>query len=45
MRPEKYYAIEGVINLVFFVLLMILGVYIIGLDLVRAWGVSIPGIG
>lgn len=45
LRPEKYYAIEGVINLVFFILLMCLGVYIIGLDLVRARGVHIWGIG
>lgn len=42
LRPEKYFAIEGVINLVFFILLLTLGVYIIGLDLVRAWGVSMP---
>lgn len=45
LRPQKYFAVEGIINLVFFILLMGLGVYIIGLDLVRAWGVSIPGIG
>ena len=45
LRAEKYFAIEWVINLVFFVLLLGLGIYIIGLDLVRAWGVRIPGIG
>lgn len=42
LRPEKYFVIEGVINLVFFVLLLTLGVYIIGQDLVRARGVKIP---
>ncbi len=45
IRPEKYFAVEGIINLVFFMLLMALGIYIIGLDLVRAWGVNIPWIG
>ena len=45
LRAEKYFAVEGVINMVFFVLLLALGFYIIGLDLVRARGVNIPGIG
>lgn len=42
LKPEKYFTIEGYINLVFFVLLMGLGVYIILKDLVRFWGVHIP---
>jgi regulator of sigma E protease len=45
LKPEKYFTIEGVINFVFFVLLMGLGVYIIFKDLVRFWGVKIPFIG
>ena len=45
LRADKYFAIEGGINLFFFILLMVLGIYMIALDLVRAWGVRIPGIG
>lgn len=45
LRPEKYFAIEGIINMVFFVLLLGLWIYLILLDLVRARGVNIPGIG
>jgi regulator of sigma E protease len=45
LQPEKYFTIEGVINFVFFVLLMGLGIYIIFKDLVRFWGVKIPFIG
>lgn len=43
--PEKYFVIENYINLFFFVVLMGLGIYIILLDLIRFWGVSIPRIG
>ncbi|MEI6425930.1 MAG: site-2 protease family protein [Candidatus Absconditabacteria bacterium] len=42
LKPEAYFNIEGYINLVFFVLLMGLGVFIIFKDLVRFWGVHIP---
>lgn len=41
-KPEAYANVEGVINFVFFVLLMLLGVYIIFQDLGAAWGVKIP---
>lgn len=41
-KVEKYFTIENYINIVFFVLLMALGVYIILKDLVVAWGVNIP---
>ncbi len=43
--PEKYFVIENYINMFFFVILMWLGIYIILLDLIRFWGVSIPWIG
>lgn len=43
LRADKYFAIESGINLFFFIILMILGIYMIGLDLVRARGVHIPG--
>lgn len=43
LRPAKYFAVESRINLTFFILLMGLGVYILLLDLVRAWGVHIWG--
>jgi len=42
LKPETYFNIEGYINLVFFVLLMTLGVFIIFKDLVRFWWVHIP---
>lgn len=45
LKPEKYFTIEGFINLFFFILLMGLGIYIIFKDLVRFWGVKIPFIG
>ncbi|AHB41142.1 RIP metalloprotease RseP [candidate division SR1 bacterium RAAC1_SR1_1] len=45
LQPEKYFTIEGFINLFFFVLLMGLGIYIIFKDLIRFWGVKIPFIG
>lgn len=45
LHPEKYFTIEGIINFVFFVLLMGLWIYIIFKDLVRFWGVKIPFIG
>lgn len=45
LQPEKYFTIEGVINFVFFVLLMWLGIYIIFKDLVKFWGIKIPFIG
>ena len=42
LKPEAYFNIEGYINLVFFILLMGLGVFIIFKDLVRFWWVHIP---
>lgn len=42
LKPEKYFTIENYINLVFFVLLMWLGVYIILKDLVRFEVMKIP---
>lgn len=42
LKPEKYFNIEGYINLVFFVALMTLGVYILLKDLVRFWDIGIP---
>lgn len=42
LKPEKYFTIENYINVVFFVLLMGLGVYIILKDLIRFWAVKIP---
>lgn len=44
LKPEKYFAIEWYFNFFFFVLLMILGLYIIGMDLQRFWWVEIPWI-
>lgn len=44
LRPEKYFAIEWYFNFFFFVLLMLLGIYIIGMDLERWWCVDVPGI-
>ncbi len=42
LKPEKYFVIEWYINLIFFILLMTFGVYIIFRDLVRFRGVHIP---
>lgn len=39
-HPEKYFVIENYFNIVFFVLLMSLWVYIIFLDLARFWWVN-----
>ncbi|MFZ2150722.1 MAG: site-2 protease family protein [Candidatus Absconditicoccaceae bacterium] len=41
-KAEKYFNIEGYINLVFFILLMGLGIYILFKDLIVFWGVNIP---
>jgi IS4 transposase len=41
IKPEKYFKIEWYINIVFFVLLMWLWLYIIFLDLKRWWGVDL----
>ena len=45
LKPEKYFTIESYINLIFFVLLMGLGIYIILKDLVRFRQIKIPFIG
>lgn len=45
LKTEKYFAIEGWINTVFFIVLLLLWFYIMAHDLVRAWGLHIPGIG
>lgn len=45
LKAEKYFTIEWYLNLLFFVLLMWLGIYIIFKDLVRFWGVSLPWMG
>ena len=45
LKPEKYFTIEGYINIVFFVLLMWLGILILLKDLVRFRNVPIPFIG
>jgi membrane-associated protease RseP (regulator of RpoE activity) len=37
LEPIKYFTIENRLNIVFFVLLMGLGVYIMWLDLQRFW--------
>jgi membrane-associated protease RseP (regulator of RpoE activity) len=39
LAKEKYFAIEWYINLVFFVLLMGLGIWLIFKDLARFWGI------
>ncbi len=44
-KPEKYFAIEWYLNMIVFILLMGLGIYIIWLDLIRFWWVSIPFLG
>jgi RIP metalloprotease RseP len=43
--PQSYFIIENYINFFFFVILMILGVYIMFKDLIQIWNVSIPFIG
>lgn len=45
LKEEKYFNIEWYINLIFFVLLMGLGIYILLQDLVRMRGWNIPFIG
>jgi len=45
LKPEKYFNIEGYINLFFFVALMALGIYILLKDLVRFRDISIPFLG
>lgn len=45
LKPKKYFNIEWYINIVFFVLLLGLWVYILLKDLVRFWGVHIPFMG
>lgn len=45
LKAEKYFTIEWYLNVIFFILLMGLGVYIIFKDLVQFWGVSLPFIG
>ncbi len=42
LKAEKYFNIEGYINLVFFILLMWLGIYILFKDLIVFWWVKIP---
>lgn len=42
LKKETYFNIESTINMIFFVLLMALGIYIMLKDLVVAWGVKIP---
>lgn len=45
LKPEKYFNIEGYINLIFFILLMGLWVYIILKDLVHFRNIKIPFLG
>jgi len=45
LKEEKYFNIEGYINLIFFVALMWLGIYILLQDLVKMRGLKIPFIG
>ncbi|MFA7298047.1 MAG: site-2 protease family protein [Candidatus Absconditabacterales bacterium] len=45
LKPEKYFNIEGYINLVFFILLMALGIYILLEDLVHFRDIKIPFLG
>ncbi|HRX63493.1 MAG TPA: site-2 protease family protein [Candidatus Absconditabacterales bacterium] len=44
-KVEKYFVIEGYFNTVFFILLMLLGLYIILKDLVVFRGINIPFLG
>jgi len=41
---RTYFAFEWYFNFFFFVLLMLLGIYIIGIDLERFWWVDVPGL-
>lgn len=45
LKPEKYFTIEGYINLFFFILLMMLWVYILLKDLVNFRDIRIPFLG
>jgi len=45
LKPEKYFNIEWYINLVFFVALMALWIYILLKDLVRFREIKIPFFG
>lgn len=45
LKPEKYFTIEWYINLVFFILLMGLGIYILLKDLVQFRDIKIPFLG
>jgi regulator of sigma E protease len=45
LQESKYYEIEWYINTLFFVLMLVLGVFIMLQDLVRARWVKIPGLG
>ncbi|MEI7557897.1 MAG: hypothetical protein WCJ45_03585 [bacterium] len=45
LKPEKYFTIEGFINLFFFLLLMLLGIYILLKDLVNFRDIHIPFLG
>jgi len=45
LKAEKYFTIEWYLNIIFFILLMGLGIYIIFKDLVQFWGVSLPWVG
>lgn len=45
LPAERYFNIENYLNILFFVILMWLGIYIILLDLYRFWWVKIPGMG
>jgi regulator of sigma E protease len=45
IRPEKYFSIEWYVNTVSFLVLMVLGIYIIFKDLVRCRGITIPFLG
>lgn len=41
-KPATYFSVEQYINVVFFILLMAMGIFIIFQDLQRFWGVSLP---
>lgn len=45
LKPEKYFKIEGYINIIFFIFLLALWIYILLKDLVFARNVNIPFIG
>ncbi len=44
LKPEKYFTFENYVNMIFFILLMWFGIYVMLLDLQRFWNVSIPWI-